>query len=272
MPAQTSSSSFPRSCALGGERVAVIGLGEAGAAIARDLAGAGCDLRAWDADPTRRPEGIGIADGIPDAVHGAALVLSLVSAAGAREVVSEAAAAIRPGAVFADLNTSSAALKHELAASIEAAGALFADVAVMAPVPGRGLRVPLLASGAGATRFAELVRPLGAQVELLPGGPGAAAARKLLRSVFMKGLAAALLEGDAAARAAGCAEWFRADVAETLAAADGALVERLLEGSRAHSVRRVHELEAAAELLRELGVTPHVTEAAEAVLREVADG
>ena len=126
----------------------------------------------------------------------------------------------------------------------------------MAPVPGRGLRTPLLASGSGAERFAELLRPLGAQVEVLGASPGTAAARKLLRSVFMKGLAAALLEGAAAARAAGCEDWFRQDAAATLAEADGRLVDRLLEGSRVHAARRVHELDAAAELLRELGVQP----------------
>jgi len=249
----------------------VIGLGEAGAAIGRDLVEAGFDVRGWDADPARSVRGVERASGTADAVAGAALILSLVTAASAREVSAAAAGAVAPGAVYADLNTGTAALKQELAALIEAAGGLFADVAVMAPVSGRGLRVPLLASGSGAEPLAELLRPLGAKIELLPEGPGAAASRKLLRSVFMKGLAAALLEGEAAARAAGCEEWFRADAAATLAEADAALVDRLLDGSRAHAGRRIHELEAAAELLRELAVPPHVTEASEAVLRELAD-
>jgi 3-hydroxyisobutyrate dehydrogenase-like beta-hydroxyacid dehydrogenase len=239
--------------------VAVVGLGEAGAAIAADLEAAGCVVRGWDA----------VADGVAGAVRGADLVLSLVTAAGARAVVSEAAAALRPGAVFADMNTSAAALKRDLAESVEAAGALFADVAVMAPVPGGGLRTPLLASGKGAERFAELVAPLGARVEVLPGGPGTAATRKLIRSVFVKGLAAARLEADAAARAAGCGDWLRRDAAATLSTADERLVERLLEGSRAHAERRVHELHDAADLLRDLGVEPRMTEAARDVLRDL---
>src|SRR5262249_5307613 len=132
------------------EPVAVIGLGEAGAAIARDLAAAECDVRGWDADPERRPADVTVATDLADAVRAAGLVLSTVTAAGAREVAASAAGVIRPGAVFADLNTGSAALKRELARPIEDAGALFADVAVMAPVPGRGLSVPLLVSGSGA--------------------------------------------------------------------------------------------------------------------------
>ena len=42
--------------------------------------------------------------------------------------------------------------------------------------------------------------------------PGAAAARKLLRSVFMKGLAASCLESLRAARAAGCEDWMREEI------------------------------------------------------------
>jgi 3-hydroxyisobutyrate dehydrogenase-like beta-hydroxyacid dehydrogenase len=242
--------------------VAVIGLGEAGSEIGRDLADAGCAVRGWDVDAGRRPAGVEVADGLEEAVAGAELVLSLVTAAGAREVARAAAPALAPGAVFADLNTSGAELKRELAAAVP----LFADVAVMSPVPGRGLRAPFVVSGDGAPRFAELLRPLGAQIEEIDGGPGAAATRKLIRSVFMKGLAAALLEADAAAQAAGCEEWFRADVAATLTAE---LAERLLAGSRTHAERRVHELRDAADLLRELGVEPRIAEAARTLLEEL---
>jgi 3-hydroxyisobutyrate dehydrogenase-like beta-hydroxyacid dehydrogenase len=248
----------------------VIGLGEAGGEIARDLAAAGWTVRGFDIDPSRRPEGVTVADTMADAVRGANVVLSLATAAAARDVASAAAPELRPGAVFADLNTSEAALKRQLAADVEARGALFADVAVLAPVLGRGLCTPLLMSGSGAQRLAELLRPLGASIEVLDGPAGAAASRKLIRSVFMKGLAAALLEGEAAARAAGCEDWFRQDAAATLAGADGQIVGRLLDGSRSHAGRRVEELRASAELLRELGVDPHVTEAAQAVLSELA--
>jgi 3-hydroxyisobutyrate dehydrogenase-like beta-hydroxyacid dehydrogenase len=250
-------------------RVAVIGLGEAGTEIGRDLHAAGCAVRGWDVDTTRRPAGVTLAAGVEDAVRDAELVLSLVTAAGASEVARAAAGALAEGAVYADLNTCPARLKRELAAAVEAAGARFADVAVMAPVPGKGLRAPLVACGTGAAAFAEMLRPLGAQIEVLPGEPGVAASRKLIRSVFMKGLAAALLEADAAARAAGCEAWFRRNAAETLAQADAHVVDRLLEGSRVHAGRRLHELRASADLLRELGIEPRITEAAHDVIEEI---
>lgn len=255
---------------LDGERertAAVLGLGEAGAAIARDLAHAGWAVRGWDIRSGLAVDGVTVAGDIAAAAAGADLVVSLVTAASARTVAEEAAPSLTPSMVYADLNTAGAALKRELAAIVEPSGALFADVAVLAPVPGRGLRTPLLAAGAGAPRFAELLRPLGATVDILPGPPGTAAGRKLIRSVFMKGLAAALIEADAAARAAGCEEWFLEDTAQTLAAADAALVDRLLQGTRAHATRRLHELEDAAAQLRELGVEPRITEAAHAVVK-----
>src|SRR5262249_29854783 len=148
--------------------------------------------------PMREVAGAELAASTADAVRGADLVLSLTTSEAAQDAASRAAAALPPGAVYADLNTGGARSKRGGAATVEGAGAPFAHGAVMAPVPGRGLRTPLLASGSGAARFAELLQPLGAQVDVLGPEPGIAAERKLIRSVFMKGLAAALLEGAAA--------------------------------------------------------------------------
>ncbi len=199
-------------------------------------------------------------------------MLSLNSGASALPAAEAAAAAFSPRSLFADLNTTGVALKREIAAAVGSAGASFADVALLAPVPGRGVRTPALASGDGAAHYAEILGSLGASVDVVGPEPGAAAARKLLRSVFMKGLAASVLESLAAADAAGCADWLRADIAATLGDADESLVDRLVDGSARHALRRIDELAAAAELLRELGIEPHVTEAAAGVLRNLDGG
>jgi 3-hydroxyisobutyrate dehydrogenase-like beta-hydroxyacid dehydrogenase len=104
-------------------------------------------------------------------------------------------------------------------------------------------------------------------VEVVEGGPGAAAARKLVRSVFMKGMAAALVESLRAAGAAGCGDWLRADLARVV---DEGLLTRLVDGSSKHALRRIDEMEAAAELLEELGVEPRIASAARAWLEELA--
>jgi 3-hydroxyisobutyrate dehydrogenase-like beta-hydroxyacid dehydrogenase len=100
---------------------------------------------------------------------------------------------------------------------------------------------------------------------------GAAAARKLTRSVFAKGLAAAIGESLAAAERLGFEEWLHADLERTLSEADGALLERLIEGSRLHAARRVDEMRAAVEMLDELGLEPRVAAAAEVWLRSLAE-
>ena len=94
------------------------------------------------------------------------------------------------------------------------------------------------------------------------GAPsGTAAARKLLRSVFLKGIAAALIEALSAARAAGCEDWLRANIVAELTAADARTVERLETGTYRHAGRRIDEVTATVELLDGLGVPARISAA-----------
>lgn len=249
-------------------RVAVLGLGEAGSAIAADLAAEGVEVAGWDPLP-RQVDGVRDATSAREAVAGASAVLALTTAAAAVDAAREVAPALAPGCVYADLNTGPPALKEQVAATLDGTGARFADVALMAPVPGRGLRTPCLVSGDGAQALADLLRPLAAPIEVVGTEPGQAAARKLLRSVFMKGMAAAAIEALAAARADGCEPWLHGEIAGVLDGADAALLERLLEGSRRHAERRVHEMRAAGAMLESLGVEPRVSRAATGWLEEL---
>ena len=248
-------------------RVGMLGLGEAGGAIAADLRAAGADVRGFDPDPATDPDA-------PDtraAVAGAHVVVSLTTAAEALVAARAAVPALAPGQVYADANTSGAALKRELAAIVEATGAAFADVALMAPVPGRGLRTPALVSGGGAGVFGSVLGPLGMPVTVLDAPAGDAATRKLLRSVGWKGVAAVVCEALAAARAAGLEDFVRGELLELLASADEDALERMEQGSRRHAARRAHEMADVAALLRELGVSSHMSDAARAQLEELRD-
>jgi 3-hydroxyisobutyrate dehydrogenase-like beta-hydroxyacid dehydrogenase len=244
--------------------VAVLGLGEAGATIASGLAAAGCSVRGWD--PVAAPPGIERADAPAGAVAGASLVLSLTTAAHAVEAAESVAPTLGEGQLYADLNTTAPVLKRDVAAVIARTGAGFADVALLGPVPARGVETPALASGGGAGRFAELVGPLGMTVELVGDEPGDAAGLKLLRSVFMKGLAAAVLESVEGAKARGADDWLRREIAAVIGEA---LLERLLSGTVTHSERRLDEMAAAAAYLEELGVEPRISRAAAAWLQSL---
>ncbi|HEY0537681.1 MAG TPA: DUF1932 domain-containing protein [Actinoallomurus sp.] len=249
--------------------VAVLGLGEAGGAISRDLAAAGVRVRAYDPLPRPADRLISCADEA-DAARGADLVLSVNSAKAAEDALRAGLPGMGEGAVWADLNTAAPALKRRLGELAADAGVAFADVSLMAPVPGKGLSTPMLVSGPAARAYANLLGPVGARVTTLDAPAGEAASRKLLRSVFFKGMAAAAVEALYAARQAGLEDWMRGHIAEELAAADEAFAERLETGSHRHATRRAEEMRAATELLTELDVPPRISEASRAWLVQLA--
>jgi 3-hydroxyisobutyrate dehydrogenase-like beta-hydroxyacid dehydrogenase len=247
--------------------VGVLGLGEAGGRLAADLVSVGVEVHGYDPSTVPAPEGVTRAADSGAAVAGSTVVLALTTASTALAAAESALPGLRTGAIYADLNTTSPALKRDIAALVAGAGAQFADVALLGSVSARGLGTPALASGPGAQGFAEVLGPFGMPVEVVSERPGDAAIRKLLRSVFMKGLAASALESLHAAEAAGHASWLEGEIAAVIGEP---LLDRLVEGSRRHAVRRVDEMEAARELLLELRVEPRIAAASAAVLAELA--
>jgi 3-hydroxyisobutyrate dehydrogenase-like beta-hydroxyacid dehydrogenase len=253
-------------------RIAVLGLGEAGSEIARDLVAAGADVRGYDPKDIR-VDGVEHRGSEAEAVADADLVLSVNSSHDARTALENALPGLRAGTLWADLNTASPGLKVTLAERAREHGVPVVDVALMSVVPGKGLRTPMLVSGEAADRYAELLAGLGADVDVdvQPGPAGTAISRKLLRSVFYKGLAAAVVEALRGAEAAGCADWLRGNIAEELASFDEETIDRLVEGTHTHARRRADEMAAATEQLQELGVPARVAPAARDLLVELRD-
>ena len=83
--------------------------------------------------------------------------------------------------------------------------------------------------------------------------------------MFYKGMAAAMVEALDAARAAGHEQWLREHIAAELTKAGAGTVQRVIEGTRRHAVRRTAEMQAAADMLTELGVLPLIAEASRAL-------
>ena len=245
-------------------RAAVLGLGEAGGRYATDMAEAGWQVSAFDPAPVATPPGVARAESASGAATGCDLAVALTGPDAAASVVASAAPVMRSGGCYADLNSTSAARKRAVAAAIARTGAqvVMADVAVLAPVPLLGAATPLIASGPGARAAAEAFGALGAEVQVLDAPVGVAAERKLLRSVFMKGIAAVVLEALTAGQAAGCEQWVRGQIVTELGSGAPGLVDRLVEGSRKHAARRIPEVEASRAYLRELGVPTPVCDAA----------
>jgi 3-hydroxyisobutyrate dehydrogenase-like beta-hydroxyacid dehydrogenase len=240
-------------------RIAVLGLGEAGTIYARGLAERGADVVGCD-PVAETPPRVQRASSVGDAVGGADLVLSLVGASAAETVLGEALPRMTPAAAFADLNTGAPEQKRGLATRAVAAGIPFADVAVMAPVPRAGLDTELLASGDGAESAADTLSSYGLPIRVVGAEAGDAAALKLVRSVFMKGLAGLVFESLTAAEKIGATTEARAQIASELGPGGYALVERLLEGTRQHAARREQEMRDARALLHDLGTPTWMTD------------
>lgn len=249
--------------------IAILGIGEAGGTLARDLIAAGVQVRGWDPEPHMVPDGLDFAPSNPAAASGADIVLSVNWASAAIEVAAEVAPVLQPGQLYADLNTAAPQLKRDLAPIIESTGALFVDAALMDPVPPKGLRTQVYASGSGAEIFAEKMTTLGMPVTYLDDEAGNAATHKLVRSIMYKGVAAVIIECLEAAEALDITEYARAQMLKIIS--DEPMIDRFVDGSITHAKRRVHEMEAVVEMLSSIGVSAFTSQAAVQRLKKILE-
>jgi 3-hydroxyisobutyrate dehydrogenase-like beta-hydroxyacid dehydrogenase len=249
--------------------IAILGIGEAGSTLARDLIAKGVRVRGWDPTPRNLPGGLIFAESNPAAVSGANVVLGLNWASVAIGVAKEVAPVLRPNQLYADMNTAAPQLKQDIAAIIEKSGALFVDAALMDPVPPKGLGTQVYASGSGAERFAEKMTPLGMPVTYLDDEAGNAATHKLVRSIMYKGVAAVIIECLEAAERLDMTEYARAQMLKIIC--DEPMIDRFVSGSIEHAKRRVEEMKTVVEMLDSIGVSALTSQAAVSRLKELME-
>ncbi|HKY80706.1 MAG TPA: DUF1932 domain-containing protein [Sphingobium sp.] len=253
------------------QQVGLIGFGEAGSTFASegdwgaaahvfDIKSDGADTRAALLDAYAAAE-ISPAYALGDALQGMGLILSLVTADQALAVAEAGAACIKPGALYCDLNSVAPQTKQAAARAIEAAGAHYVDVAVMAPVDPARLNVPLLVSGERAEVAVAALSRLGfANMRIVGADVGRASAIKMIRSVMVKGMEALTAECILAADAAGV----RAEVLASLDASEkakswGERADYVLDRMLVHGLRRAAEMEEVVKTLEGLGAGADLT-------------
>jgi 3-hydroxyisobutyrate dehydrogenase-like beta-hydroxyacid dehydrogenase len=239
--------------------VTLIGFGEAGATFAQAGQWAG-NARSYDIAPERVAAMAQCAvlscASVAEALDGASLVLSLVTADQALDAARVAATHIARDALYCDMNSVSPGTKQQAAALIEAAGGRYVDVAVMAPVNPARLAVPLLLSGPHANDGLAALARLGfTGLRIVGERIGQASTIKMLRSVMYKGMEALTAEClIACARAGVTGEVLGSFGGDWASGADYRL-DRML----AHGRRRAAEMREAVRTLEELGVEPLMT-------------
>jgi len=201
--------------------------------------------------------GVELAGSMRELTDSAGAIISAVTASQAWAVADEAAATIRPGTWFLDLNSCSPGAKQRSAERIDAAGGRYVEAAVMTTVPGYGIRVPMLLGGKHAAAFRDLMTPLGFDLQVADERVGIASATKMCRSVMIKGLESLLVESLTAARAYGVEDRVLASLHETFPELDWEKVASYMTMRTAlHGKRRAEEMREVAVTVREAGLEP----------------
>lgn len=183
------------------------------------------------------------------------LIFSAVTADQSLLAVQPLLPHLRPGQVFIDINSVSPERKRQTAAAVEAAGAEYIDMAVMAPVHPRKHKTPVLLAGSFASEILPELRALGFSAEIAGDAPGAATAIKMVRSVFVKGLEAITVEALLAAQASGCFDEILASLSGSYPGLDWPhFAEYQMERTTRHGRRRAAEMRESAATLDALGL------------------
>lgn len=246
--------------------LALIGYGEVGRIFAAeflargDVRVAAYDIKFASADDgaalmeKARAAGVTAAPSHAAACAGADIVISAVTANAALEVARMAAGFLRKEQIFFDVNSASPGTKTKAAAAVNACGARYVEGAVMAPVPGPGIRVPILAGGPAAAAAAEILNGLGMNVQAVTEEPGRASAMKLCRSIMIKGIEALIVDCAAASREWDVQREVFASLEATFPGIDFAkLAKDMAQRVNQHGVRRAAEMREAGMMLDDLG-------------------
>ncbi len=251
-----------------GTRLGLIGYGEVGGIFCAGLKTRVDSVHAWDvkladaasAAPLRERatrDGVTLCDSSAALCAASDLVISAVTASNTVAVAREAAAHLRPGTVFLDLNSASPGAKRQAAELIEAAGGRYVEAGVMTSVPPYGIRVPMLLGGPHAEALAGRLRAFGMDATAVSPELGVASAIKMCRSVMIKGLEALVIESYTAARAYGVEDYVLPTLQETFPSIDWTEQGRYFYSRVVqHGRRRAEEMREVANTVREAGFEP----------------
>ncbi len=253
-----------------GPRIAFIGFGEAGQAMAAGLREDGVtDIAAWDIlfpesagarlIDAGKASGVRIATSAADALRDAEIVIAAVTAASSYEAAQSVAGHLRNNPFYLDVNSVSPGRKQATAELI-GGEARYVDVAIVSAIYPARHKSPMMLAGPHAAAAAPVLAALGMKTQVVGETVGAAAAIKMIRSVMIKGIEALSLECFLAASRAGVVDQVADSLRNNYPGVDWqTMSEYNIERMASHGIRRAAEMREVAETLRELGVTPLMT-------------
>src|SRR5215208_5207882 len=190
-------------------RVAVLGTGIMGAPMARNIAAAGHEVRAWNrtrerAEPLAQ-HGVTVAGTPAEAVDGADVVVTMLSDCAAVEAVV-ADLPFPDGSVWAQMSTVGVEAIERLSARAAEAGVPIVDAPVLGTrAPAEQGQLTVIAAGPpdARERCAPVYDAVGARTVVLGDEPGAATRMKLVLNAWLLALVEGLAESVALAERLG---------------------------------------------------------------------
>ncbi len=248
-------------------KITLIGYGEVGQIFARELLrGGASSVSAYDilfADATRSEkhrataakDNVRLCTSAAQAGEGADIIISAVTADKVKQVATQATTWLKPGQYFLDVNSAAPNTKSEAAQIIAPTGAYYVEGAVMAPVPGPGIKVQILGGGPKAEELAPKLNALGMNIQPVSQDYGRASAMKLCRSIMIKGIEALIVDCAKAAKGWSVEKEVFGSLDASYPSIDWRKLSVDMAGRvRQHGVRRGAEMREAAAMVADLGM------------------
>ncbi|WP_168184438.1 NAD(P)-binding domain-containing protein [Pseudomonas sp. Bc-h] len=238
-------------------KIGIIGAGEVGLTYARPWSAAGHDIVLCDLKPSPRAQafaaelGLNVSTSIADVVPVCDVVVSCVFGTVSLTVAEQALGSMQKNALFVDMTTADPAQIRTAAAHAAELGVAYVDVAILGAIALTHEKTNLLGAGVGLDRAIDLFTSAGAPLKPVEdGAAGDAAALKILRSVFTKGLEALTIECFMAAEKQGVTDKLHDALSDIDQASLRDFLAALIRTHVVHAPRRLKEVEEAERQLR----------------------
>ncbi len=256
------------------KNIALIGFGEAAQAFYQGWsANISCqfsafDIKSLDSDLAAKQTEIyaksnisGVGD-IGACITGVDGIFSLVTADQALNAAENAANHIPRDCFYFDCNSCAPDTKKAASRIITAAGGIYIDVAIMAPVHPLLHRAPLLVSGPNGNAALAFLTQMDMGAEFIGAEIGRASSIKMIRSIMMKGLEALIAECVLSGRKAGVENIVLDTLEKTYPGFNWhEKASYMLERMMVHGPRRAAEMREVALTVEQLGVDNSMSKA-----------
>lgn len=259
-------------------RIGIIGAGEVGLTYARPWAAAGhevvlCDLKpSTAATAFAEQSGQDIRASVAELAPDCDVVVSCVFGTVSLVVAEQALEHMAREALYVDMTTADPALIRTAAHSAAQRGIGYVDVAILGAIALTHAKTNLLGAGTGIDRALTLFSAIDAPLKPVEEGTaGDAAALKILRSVFTKGLEALTIECFMAAEKQGVSEKLHDALSDIDQASLRDFLGALIRTHVLHAPRRLKEVEEAERQLLAAGMPVAVLPGVKTLFKRTAD-